>query len=42
MYQRGTATVHIFLKLPTVDSLEFFSEYIVTAILTQASVITCK
>ena len=43
MYQQWTATVLIFLKVPTTDSLVFFSEYISrTAILTQASVITCK
>ena len=43
MYQQWTATVHIFLKVPTTDSLVFFLEYISrTAILTQASVITCR
>ena len=43
MYQQGTATVDIFLKFLTTDSLVFSSENISrTAILTQASVITCK
>ena len=43
MYQQGIATVLISLKVPTKDSLYFFWEYISrTAILTQASVITCK
>ena len=43
MYQQWTATVYIFLKVPTTDSLVFLSEHISrTAILTQASVITCK
>ena len=43
MYQQWTATVLMFLKVPTTDSLVFFQEYISrTAILTQASVITCK
>ena len=43
MYQQWTATVLIFLKVPATESLVFFSEYISkTAILTQASVITCK
>ena len=38
MYQQSTATVLIFLKVPTTDSLVFLSEYISrTAILTQAS-----
>ena len=41
MYQQWTATVLIFLKVPTTDSLIFYSEYISrTAILTQASIIT--
>ena len=36
-------TVLKYLKVPTTDCLAFFSEYISrTAILTQASVITCK
>ena len=40
MYQQWTATVLIFLKVPTTDSQIFFLEYISrTAILTQASVI---
>ena len=43
MYQQWTATVHIFCKLPTVDSLVFCSEHFSrTAFLTQTSVITCK
>ena len=43
MYQQWTATVLIFLKVPTTDSLVFFWEYISrTAVLMQASVITCK
>ena len=43
MYQQWTATATVFLKVPTTDSLVFFSEHISrTAILTQASVITCK
>ena len=43
MYQQWTATVHIFLNVPTTGYLVFFSEHIQkTAILTQASVITCK
>ena len=43
MYQKWTGTVHIFLKVPTTDTLVFFSEHISrTAILKQASVITCK
>ena len=43
MYQQWTATVHIFSKVPTSDSLVFFSEQISrTSILTQASVNTCK
>ena len=43
MYQQWTATVLIFLKVPATDSLVFFREYFSrTAILTQASVITCK
>ena len=43
MCQQWNATVLIFLKVPTTDSLVFFSEYISrTAILTQASIITCK
>ena len=38
MYQQWTATVHIFYKLPTVDSLVFFSEHFSrTAFLTQTS-----
>ena len=43
LYQQWTATAHIFLKAPTSDSLVFFSEHVSrTAILAQASVITCK
>ena len=43
MYQQWTATVHIFLKVPTTDSLVFLSEHISgTAMLTQTSVITCE
>ena len=43
MYQQWTANAHIFLKVPTTDYLAFFSEHISkTAILTQASVITCN
>ena len=43
MYQQWTATVLIFLKVPTTDSLVFLSEHISrTSILTQASVINCK
>ena len=43
VYQQWTATVHMFLKVPATDSLVLFSEHISrTAILTQASVITCK
>ena len=39
VYQQWTATVLIFLKVPTTDSLVFFSEYISrTAILMQTSV----
>ena len=39
---KQTSAKH-FLKVPTTDSLVFFSEHIsITAILTQASVITCK
>ena len=40
MYQKWTATVHEFLKVPTTDYVVYFSEHIArTAILTQASVI---
>ena len=43
MYQLWNATVLIFLKVPTTDSLVFFSEHIsTTAVLAQASVINCK
>ena len=43
IYQEWTATVHIFLKVPTIDSQVFFSEHISkTTVFTQASVITCK
>ena len=43
MYQQRTATVNISLKVPTTDSLVFFSEHNSrTAVFTQASVITCK
>ena len=43
MFQRWTAIALILSEVPTADSLVFFSEYISrTAILTQASVITCK
>ena len=43
MYQQWTAAVLIFLKIPTTDSLVFFSEYISrTAIFKQASVIICQ
>ena len=42
MYQQWTASVLIFLKVSTTDYLVFFYIYIsITAILTQASVITC-
>ena len=41
MYQQWTATVHIFLKVPTADSLVFLSEHILRTA-TQASVITGK
>ena len=43
IYQQWTATALISLKVPTTDSLVFFQEYISrTAMLTQASVLTCK
>ena len=43
MYQQWTATVLIFLKVLTTDSLVLFQEYISrAATLMQASVITCK
>ena len=43
MYQQWTATATVFLKVPTTDSLVFFSEHISrTAISTQASTITCR
>ena len=43
MYKQSTATVRLFLKVPTTDSLELFSEHISrTAVLTQTLVITSK
>ena len=43
MYQQWTATVLIFLKVPTTNSLVFFREYISRiAVLMQTLIITCK
>ena len=43
MCQQLTATLHIFLEVPTLDSLVFCSKHISrTAILRQALVITYK